>query len=74
MNQADECPNVTNHTPCPDGYAARAEWAQKKGRRHEQLKCPVCGLWVMWIRRQPNDLDYGGDPESWEVEPSKEKP
>ena len=60
----EECPNVTNHTTSPDGYNQWHLWAEKKFRRHKQVKCPTCGLYVIWIRRGKNEPDYGIRRES----------
>ena len=39
----------------PSGYVARAEWAEKKLVTHRQEQCPVCGLWVFWVKREKRD-------------------
>ena len=39
------------HTPCPSGYVAWHEWAEKKSRTHEQHRCPVCDGWAIWKKR-----------------------
>ena len=39
------------HTICPDGYVEWHEWAEKKSKHHVQVKCPNCGLWAIWRRR-----------------------
>ena len=39
----------------PKGYVARAEWAEKKLVTHQQEQCPVCGLWVFWVKREKLD-------------------
>ena len=31
----------------PDGYVARAEWAEKKMLTHHQEQCE-CGRWSIW--------------------------
>ena len=62
---AEECPNIANHTECPDGYIARQEWAYRKGRRHKPVRCLVCGLWAIWVRRPKGEADYGGHEEKW---------
>lgn len=63
---SEECPNIANHTRCPDGYVARADWAYRKGRRHKVIQCPECGLWVIWRRRHKDEPDYGGEQHLWE--------
>jgi len=41
------------HTPCPTGYGARAEWAEKMMKTHRQRRCPFCGLWAIWEKKSP---------------------
>lgn len=53
------CTNIRKHTSCPVGYIAWHEWAEKKGRRHKQIMCPKCDLYVIWIRREKREPDYG---------------
>ena len=43
------------HTKCPDGYIARAEWAEKKSKTHKQVKCPNCGLYAIWVKKEGKD-------------------
>lgn len=43
-----KCDAEWTHTPCPGGYVARAEWAEKKMRTHRCIRCPRCGLWAIW--------------------------
>lgn len=45
----DTCPG--EHTPQPTGYLAWHHWAEKKAKTHVQRKCPVCGLWAIWVPR-----------------------
>ena len=48
MLKTAEC----RHTPCPTGYVAWHEWAEKKALTHEQERCPGCGLWAIWRRKR----------------------
>lgn len=66
MTTENDCPNKENHTPCPSGYLQWHDWAQKKSRRHKQIRCPDCGLFTIWIRRDKDEPDYGGD--EWLIE------
>lgn len=40
-----------DHTPCPEGYIAWHEWAEKKSKTHKQVKCEGCGLFKIWIKK-----------------------
>ena len=40
------------HTKQPTEYIAWHDWAEKKSKRHTQVQCPDCGLWVIWKRRK----------------------
>ena len=39
------------HTPQPDGYLARIEWADRMADTHDQRPCSGCGLWAVWVPR-----------------------
>lgn len=43
------CPNVYDHTPCPDGYVQWHAWAKKMCRTHKQEKCSGCGRLSIWV-------------------------
>jgi hypothetical protein len=47
-----ECTRAHLHTRCPSGYLAWHEWAEKKSRRHYQVKCPGCGRFAIWKRKE----------------------
>lgn len=47
-----KCRSERIHTPMPEGYLDRAEWAEKKVKTHEQVRCPTCGLWAVWVKRE----------------------
>lgn len=55
----EECPNVANHMAGPSSYIAWHEWADKKLRRHKQMRCTVCNLLEIWVRRDKSEPDYG---------------
>lgn len=40
------------HTPEPEGYIARAEWAERMMKTHRQIQCERCGLWAVWIPKE----------------------
>jgi len=44
------CPMAHKHTKSPEGYLPWFEWAEKKSRRHKQVRCKHCGRWAIWIR------------------------
>ena len=46
------CPNKTNHTHGPFGYAAWHEWAEKMAETHVQEQCPECRFWVIWTPKE----------------------
>ena len=50
------CPKTHLHTPAPVGYLAWHAWAERKSRRHYQVRCPGCGLLMIW-RRKPTWAD-----------------
>ncbi len=64
------CPNIDQHTKFPLDYVAYQDGVLKKARRHKQIRCPVCKLWVIWIRRDKGEPDYGGQPKAYGVEPA----
>ena len=49
----NKCPRERLHTKAPSSYLAWHEWAEKKGRRHYQVRCPGCGLYAIWKRKSP---------------------
>ena len=42
------CPNIKNHTDCPDDFVEWAEWAEKLNETHVQTWCWGCGMWLIW--------------------------
>ena len=50
------CPNKKAHTKCPEGYVAWHEWAEKKSKRHEQVRCNGCGRLTIWKRKPKDDV------------------
>lgn len=47
-----EQPCADKHTWCPTGYVHWHTWAEKKAKTHEQRRCPDCGLWAIWVRKE----------------------
>ncbi len=48
------------HTPMPSGYIARMNWAKACGKTHRQVKCPNCGLYVVWVRKVKRKAEVCG--------------
>ena len=55
MLSAKECTNRAAHTLQPEGYLAWHDWAEKMTKTHKQVRCPVCTLYEIWIRREPRE-------------------
>jgi DNA-directed RNA polymerase subunit RPC12/RpoP len=36
----------------PDSYGGRAIWGEEMSRTHRQIRCPGCGLFVIWKPRK----------------------
>lgn len=51
------CPDRAKHTPCPSGYVAWHEWAEKKAKTHTQERCPTCLLWAIWKPKRKEKAD-----------------
>lgn len=61
------------HAPCtyrpcvawrakqPQGFVQWHEWTQHLRATHDQLRCPSCGLWTLWLfsRDQENKRQQG---------------
>lgn len=44
------CPNADQHTPDqPTSYTGWHHWATRMSRTHNQVRCPGCGLYEIWI-------------------------
>ncbi len=39
------------HVKEPSGYVPWFEWAEKKGKTHEQQRCPDCGRFTIWVKK-----------------------
>ena len=39
------------HTKQPSEYYLFDEWAKKMGKTHNQVKCPNCGYYKLWIKK-----------------------
>lgn len=49
MNPRQSDSGVCEHTPEPTGYLQWHAWAEEKAKTHIQERCPVCGLWAIWV-------------------------
>lgn len=47
MSEQRQC----RHTKAPTGYVEWHEWAEKKAKTHDQIRCPGCGLFKVWVKR-----------------------
>ena len=53
QKRIDACPNKAKHVKGePGDYLGWHEWAAKKSRTHDAHRCPGCGLYVIWKRRE----------------------
>ena len=50
--KSEQGPDCKRHTPMPEGYLDRAEWMEKKSNTHEQVQCPGCKLWKIWVPKK----------------------
>ncbi len=39
------------HTVQPTGYSAWHEWAELASNTHRQIRCPRCGKYAIWMRK-----------------------
>jgi len=46
------CPNLEDHTPCPEGYIQWQSWAENMAKTHKQRKCAGCGKYSIWEQRK----------------------
>lgn len=47
------CPNIENHTVCPDGYLQWLSWVERMAKTHRQRKCAGCGRYEIWEPKEP---------------------
>lgn len=45
----EACPRFLDHTPMPEDYVMRSEWADEKAKTHRQVRCVGCNLFAIWI-------------------------
>lgn len=45
------CPDIEDHTWCPEGYIQWHDWAEKMSKTHRQRRCAGCGLYAIWEPR-----------------------
>ena len=49
------CPIYEYHTDGPEGYMEWFRWADQMQQTHKQVRCPGCGLYAIWVRREPGE-------------------
>ena len=53
FDSADECPDAEKlHTKAPTGYLSWGAWADDKRKTHRQIRCPTCGFWAIWVKKE----------------------
>lgn len=56
---APDCPKEDLHTLQPEGYLPWHDWAEKHQQTHAQLRCPGCGLYTIWVKKDTGSLPPG---------------
>lgn len=46
------CPQQAGHTPTPMGYLPWHEWAERKSKTHQAVRCSGCDLYAIWIPKE----------------------
>lgn len=47
--QLQSCPQIEQHTSCPDGYTQWHDWAASMAYKgYRQRRCEGCGLYAIW--------------------------
>lgn len=47
--QLQSCPQIEEHTACPDGYTQWHDWAASMAYKgYKQRRCEGCGLYAIW--------------------------
>jgi len=50
------CPNFERHTLGPEGYTEWFQWADRMRQTHKQVRCRGCGLYSIWVPREPGEV------------------
>jgi hypothetical protein len=56
-SQESDCPNFANHTKSPEGYNQFFDWCHEMNKTHKQTRCTDCGLWTIWVPRDPTNSE-----------------
>ena len=48
----EPCPKSYLHTQQPDEYCSWHAWADEMAKTHDQIQCPECGRWAIWVRKK----------------------
>ncbi|KKN68704.1 hypothetical protein LCGC14_0448950 [marine sediment metagenome] len=52
LKNKQNCPNIKEHTPYPDGYIQWHSWAHEANKTHRQIRCSGCNRFTIWIPRK----------------------
>lgn len=55
MEKTKDCPNIKNHTESPEDYVGWHVWAEEMSKDHHQIRCPECGLYVIWVKGRDSE-------------------
>ncbi len=55
LTDIKDCPNIKEHTPCPEGYIHWHSWANEASKTHRQIRCSGCNRYSIWVPRKGHE-------------------